>query len=907
MANPNEGKKKLKTAERLKKIEDTKKLAYDKSFGKETGHAAFDVKRSATKTVKKAASEETGEDWSGQRHAAGNIMDGGRLIALASDSSVRHKMEAKAADMAKNYGAADSFQSWATRAEHITFGEYADFIEKRDGAAAADRFRVKHVKDVAGGKYVDPKLEMKLRSYASMNIVEEFARANLDYKRPDGTSLFTKPEKELLKTNNEIFKFRSGADIHRAVGIFQKLQAEFGGQYANLDATKVTEKDFKAIFGKAAGDTLPEQLSLAGSRIGADARAYEKIGKDRYYSASDIVLQHTAGKVDDAEAVQGYYSVAKFTKKANRYRLGAGGLVVNIYKGASFAVMYAGNKAASGIAYLFNKRGKQKWVGVAVKGKLKFIRKIEKTGVPKLADNTKKAVKEIWRKPVTGTVKWGTKAAVGTANLAGKAVYSAGSAIGRAGWRFGKSRFGGTKAFGLYDKIFVKTGNAAKKLKTTKESVANISVNAKMKVGDFFKKTKDLLKYNPVSNAINSAVSVITAPARLVEKIYKKVLLAGGILLGGVLLSIVLIEGVIEPAVSTLSSAVSVFVINDVPYHFNNANGTTPLFEVESDGFQQVYNSKESEYLSKIEERINGESQQVRNLKGEFIPYGVEGTQNNGITFTADSAVTSNLEDILTVMAMMLTQQQQKYHTEANELVGLLFDASHVYEVAEGSLYPCEKDECETVTYYCNESVPGPEDDADTFIPYASSDLHCLFEPHDTDGDGTNDYDPESDSSIYIKSMDDVTVHTCPVCGSTGCVQKTDRNGNKVICYHDDDASGCDNYETEEREDPNGHKHGDECYDENAKLICNKEESESESVRVCKGHACYECPGHEAKVCFGHVDAEVEMHQMTFDEMCTLGQDAIDKYRTEKASKEAHEQAQEEQRQKEHQPGGLAH
>lgn len=903
MPTLNEGEKKLKTAERQKRIDDIRSLAYDRSFAKDTSKAASDAKRRTTKTLKKAAEETPGEEWSEQKHVANNIMDGARLVALASDSSVRHEMEKKAANMSKNYAAADEFQSWATRAEHITFGEYADFIEKRDGAAAADRFRVKHVKDIAGGKYIDPKLEMELRSYASMNIVEEFARKNLDYRRADGTPLFTKTEKKILSRNNEIFRFRNSSDINQAVRIFQKLQAEFGGQYANLDATKVTEKDFKKIFGKTAGDTLPEQLSMAGSRIGADARAYNNIGKDRHYTASEIIAQHTLGKVDDAETVQGYFAVAKFTKTANRYRLGVGGLAANICKGSSFAIAYAGKKTCSVTAHVLNKRGHSKFTATVTNGKLKLVHSLERIGAPKAANTVGRAAKEVWKKPVRGTLKWGTKAAVGTVKTTGKVTYAAGSAAGRALWRFGKKYFDGTKAFKAYDRIFTKAGDAAKKAKKAKDSVVNFSSNVAGKIGTFYRKAKDVIKYNPISNALNKVLNVLTAPARAIEYVYKKVLLAGGILLGILFLAIVVIEGVIDPLSSAVISSASIFVIDDTPYHFNNANGTPPPLEGTSPGFQQTYNDKESEYLNEIEERITGTSRQVTNLKGEPIPFGVPDTKNSGITFTADSAVTSNLEDILTVMTMMLTQQQKKYHSEANELIGLLFDTSHTYTVTEGALYPCEKEECETVTYFCSESISGGSSDAS--VPYASSDLHYLYEPHDTNGDGVIDYDPDSHSGLYIKSMDDVEVHRCSKCGSAGCVPKTDENGSPVLCYHNDDDSSCDYYDIEEREDPDGHRHGDECYDENAKLICELEESESESVKVCKGHTCYECPGHEAKVCFGHVDAEVEMHQMTFDEMCTLGQDAIDRYRAEKASEEAHEQAQEEQRQKEYQPGGL--
>ncbi len=376
--------------------------------------------------------------------------------------------------------------------------------------------------------------------------------------------------------------------------------------------------------------------------------------------------------------------------------------------------------------------------------------------------------------------------------------------------------------------------------------------------------TNSILFLRKTGKFSETAISFITAPLRLFAKgidAVKRYLLKPAAVLAGALL---LCQIVIAAASGTASGSGGIsFLILDSDEHFHSAEDAAG----DAMGFQQRYNASQESFQSRIDEKSNGYAD-TPNKKGQKIRYGVNGAANtgeenknedyvNGVTLSFDSAVSNNLEDILSVLAVLMQQDQESHHKEALELLAALYDSSHSYDYSEGPLYTCEHG-CETTHYLCNQWKDH----------YPDSDLR---------------FDPWLKEQLVIPTSE----QECEVCRDLG-KPYTEYAGCTVTgtCYHGDggDMGGspgtCTNYEAvyscpgHEVEHTSSYTDadGNTVEDSWTETVYCSSEIGCEGHYECLGHDHYGCPeGHDVKCCYGHVNLFMNVHMKNFQELMELG------------------------------------
>lgn len=304
-----------------------------------------------------------------------------------------------------------------------------------------------------------------------------------------------------------------------------------------------------------------------------------------------------------------------------------------------------------------------------------------------------------------------------------------------------------------------------------------------------------------------------------------------------------------------------------------------PLADQEDfDLYQLHYDTLDDDFLMSLEGYLANNATKL-NLKGEKIKYGINGQNNesgmensdfnNGmyyrfITDSEHEGRSSNIEDLIAIMAIVMSQSQSDYKEIALKLMEWLYDISHSYTFTESPLYACDSG-CHNIHYECNDHY---HDYSDTDIKY--NPFHALKK---NGGDyeilkaekkcvvceqvhieGKNNTDCE----IYLN--DEATKEDY-----YGCVSHAN-------CYHGEDHNigrnrnnpyECNNYEAyyecpgHEVSDGDGGTDTEYC---DGPLGC-------EGYYVCEGHPHYVCEGHEFKCCLGHVDIQMNVQIKFFNEL----------------------------------------
>ena len=158
---------------------------------------------------------------------------------------------------------------------------------------------------------------------------------------------------------------------------------------------------------------------------------------------------------------------------------------------------------------------------------------------------------------------------------------------------------------------------------------------------------------------------------------------------------------------------------------------TTILAEPEQfRDYQALYDRDDHEFETTVNNRINGYAA-TPDLKGEPIRYGinsqertVSGYENKvspglcdisipeqyakGVTVNyyydgqSTAGISSNIEDCLSAMAVLMQQNQSAHHEEALELLDALYRSTHSFNAVESPLYACAAGDY-ILNYRCSE------------------------------------------------------------------------------------------------------------------------------------------------------------------------------------------------------------
>lgn len=304
--------------------------------------------------------------------------------------------------------------------------------------------------------------------------------------------------------------------------------------------------------------------------------------------------------------------------------------------------------------------------------------------------------------------------------------------------------------------------------------------------------------------------------------------------------------------------------------------------EEDFEAWQKKYDELDTRFLKTIEDRLEGYAQRT-NMKGEKIYYGVNGQNNmqtminndykNGIHYSyitdeAHKGRTSNIEDLVATMAIMMSQQQSDYPEIALGTLEWLYNISHYYYFTETKLYPCNNG-CHEFMYKC----------FDKYHDYLDSDMK--YSPFHVLNHSGGDYEIKVPTdkcevcSQFFDNNEDMPKYTgnghssdCVIALSDkpipeecfGCVSHS-------ICSHGsggyigrgDHCSYCSNYSVV----PDcQHECGSSCEEYGCDHSCDSNCYYME----CNGHNHYTCDGHNYKCCLGHTDINISMRIKFFNE-----------------------------------------
>lgn len=282
--------------------------------------------------------------------------------------------------------------------------------------------------------------------------------------------------------------------------------------------------------------------------------------------------------------------------------------------------------------------------------------------------------------------------------------------------------------------------------------------------------------------------------------------------------------------------------------------------------YQTRYDSCDATFQAQVDNQVNGYAS-TTNLKGQQIRYGINTSSltagglttdpeyKNGVTLHyyydggETDGISSNIEDCLSAMAVIMSQAQSEHHTEALELIGANYMSTHSYTVVESSLYPCTGG-CEISRYYCNEAQ----------INYPSTDLR---------------YSPWLYGDVYVPDI----AHECEVCRDTEGMTFDQYAGCTVTgtCYHnegsDDDNFGRRKPSRTVCSNPEPYWDCDHsCSNANCTHDCSGSTLGCAGYWYCGGHDHFGCPeGHDIKACYGHVDLDMSVYIASLNKIFDMG------------------------------------
>ena len=312
--------------------------------------------------------------------------------------------------------------------------------------------------------------------------------------------------------------------------------------------------------------------------------------------------------------------------------------------------------------------------------------------------------------------------------------------------------------------------------------------------------------------------------------------------------------------------------------------------------WQKEYDTLDDNFLNSLEDYL-ADYATNRNLKGDKIFYGVNGKNNepgmenedyvNGmyyrfITNEKNAGRSSNIEDALCIMAVMMAQSQVDNIEESSKVWEWLYNISHTYTFTESPLYACDSG-CHNIFYKCT----------DKFHYYSDSDIkYSPFHAIKKSGDEYSIYTPNEECSV-CKKLSNITEpiseerngydsYVNNIAGSKEITNEDfswcSANSSEICkCYHGrvHEASGSSHYISSERPSASTCNNfvKDVYYTEYTDSEGNSH-TESHTYYYCDGHDHKVCQGHNYKCCMGHIDIQMNIEIKFFDEM----KDIINKY-----------------------------
>lgn len=301
---------------------------------------------------------------------------------------------------------------------------------------------------------------------------------------------------------------------------------------------------------------------------------------------------------------------------------------------------------------------------------------------------------------------------------------------------------------------------------------------------------------------------------------------------------------------------------------------TVPFANPEDfDAYQKQYDTLDDNFLMSLENYL-GDYATQQNLKGEKIKYGINGQNNesgmenndyqNGmyykfITDDEHAGRSSNIEDVIATMAIMMTQSQSDHRDVALKIIEWLYDISHSYTFNESPLYACDS-ACHNIHYECN----------DHFHEYSDTDIR--FNPFHARRKSGDDYEIREATDYCV-----VCNETFNGANNTNCIVAQTENptkedyygcvGEPNKCYHGIDGNmgrsigTCDNFS------PIYMCPGHEYHTATTAGVkyCSGPLG-CQGYYECEGHTHYHCPGHEYKCCMGHTDIQMNVQIKFFAE-----------------------------------------
>lgn len=484
----------------------------------------------------------------------------------------------------------------------------------------------------------------ELRKYSNFHRIEDDLRERLK----TNPNVFTERESKLLSRDNAIFQIYSGKDLRQLENLLIKdLKLSGMGTY-RINGREIANVDWNRLKKSDIRNILKDRSLNMKDRAVLSALAEVKGQTEK--------LSHLNKKV--RRPVKNLLIKLSGTDKLRETDIGEGYSYSMKFARAGFKTLHV---ARTGTSFVYG--------GTKFAGRL-TAKAVDKVGLHGVASGMKK-VGHVLTAPERG-VKYVRSIPGRMGNAAGRQVGKAGRAAGRTVLR---------SPVGKPLKFFGKIGRGI-----------NQRFVQPFKVG-----------FNTLTKPFRMVGAGASKVSSVIGSILKKVFFVAAIVF--FLLFMVVMIGVMMSTTSTTTSSFST-VILDTKEHFKQ--------------YEEKYNQMEAAYTGQLDV-ITAAGPQTLNSKGEKIPTFGNGdfklneeeggnTRNGIIVKYLDkngnqSAVSTNIEDILSMMAVMMSQTMatDDYHYQAaQDFIEACYKSSHLYYTKESPLYPC-KTGCEDVFYYCND------------------------------------------------------------------------------------------------------------------------------------------------------------------------------------------------------------
>ena len=756
--------------------------------------------------------------------------------------------------------------------ENFTTGDIAAFRAKRKNPNLSDDdlIKIKKTKDTMDGRrLLQPKKSLQKQSREierslRMNEAETFAETLI----AKYSSLFTDSETAILKDENSLFKIKTIGDFKTRDRIIDKILHNpklIGSELGNIDWNRMTARNISDLLKGKTGIVIKDNRirGLLEAKL-ENIQSMEKLKKLQMKRASrkglsgtviDRVVFRQLLKDEDLSQASGLIST-ELTSVKYAGKVATGGTKLG-YTAARGTGKIIGKGVIAGANAIGNNE-----VAEAVANIGKKYASIENAignGMSQVKNAPRRAAEKSAKIPVKMVANAGAK-------IASSAIYQ----------KFSNSAFGRTTK-----RVFRQTHHAFKTLKA---------------VG-------------------GKAVRIALAPLRIANTaavfVKKKIMLPIAIGVGGLLLIEIVIVALSGGSINTSGAGAYLSVILDEDEHFAD--------------FQKKYDEQDSIFQAQVNSIINSDAQ-TRNLKGVRIGYGIntravdspnpdlklKAQYQNGLHLgyyydgQPATGISSNIEDILSAMAVIMTQSQSDHHDEAMEFVEAAYKSTHSYTTSETPLYQCP-DGCEITYYKCYDWIKNYDGTDMMYHPWTYQEI----------------VKPTSSQECVVCKQEGLPYEEYAGCTVTKKCYHGDRVEGETLStkaddyanyfeFDEDDSDDASEYYTEyikpsivnqySTKYPNGYnKHGvrrwvtkadiiaasgldPQC--DNYKIITvNSWEEYTNSkghervhsepcgyVAVCEGHDHYGCPdGHYVKTCFGHTDLYMNVYIASLNKIFEMG------------------------------------